>query len=89
MPQSRRNWPISAPKFGKAMDRATEALTIFLALLQTSIGGTQSQAQSQGNLEGVLAVETEMKLADKKSVGPNSKYEPLKNFAGGVRKTSR
>ena len=65
-------------KFTKAMDRATEALTIFWPSYRHQLEALKPKAQSQGNLEGVLAVEAEMKLADKQSIGKNAKYEPLK-----------
>ena len=67
-------------KFTKAMDRATEALTIFWPSYRHQLEALKPKAQSQGNLEGVLAVEAEMKLADKQSIGKNAKYEPLKHL---------
>jgi formylglycine-generating enzyme required for sulfatase activity len=67
-------------KFTKAMDRATEAMTLFWPAYKRDLQELKSKTQAAGNLEGVLAIDAEIKCADRMNIGRNAKYEPLRKL---------
>ena len=67
-------------KFTTAMDRATEATTLFWPAYKRDLAELKPKAKSEGNLDGVLAIDEELKQADRMNIGKPAAYEPLKSL---------
>jgi hypothetical protein len=79
-------WGVSEPeelldlrtKFNNALDHATDSMRTFWTSYQRSLTELRTKAQAAGDLEGVLAVEAEIKKAEQRSISQDSAYGPLK-----------
>ena len=67
-------------KFTMAMERATEATTLFWPAYKRDLAELKPKAKSEGNLEGLLAIDEELKQADRMNIGKPAAYEPLKDL---------
>jgi len=67
-------------QFRVAQAQTDQSMATFIANYTRSLDEAKNAAQKQGNLDGVLAVDAEIKKARSGSIGQNSTYPPVQDL---------